>query len=263
MFKRKKLIIGLSVLVAGLSLLANFISGKFVVPILMYHAINDKPVAGRMLTVTVNTFERQMRFLKTHHYNVVALEALADLIAGKKPIPQKTVALTFDDGYKDNFTNAFPVLKKYGLPATMFIIINEVGRAQADRLSWDEIKAMQSSGVISFGSHTIGPDPLTKMKSEDELRSQVFDSKRILEEKLGSKVGLFSYPEGTFNAHIKQLVRDAGYKLAVATNPGKTSSNTDLFAIKRIRISENSRNIFIFWIETSGYYTFMKEHRHR
>jgi peptidoglycan/xylan/chitin deacetylase (PgdA/CDA1 family) len=220
------------------------------------------PYAQRLI-VSPQAFERQMLFLKEHHYNVAPLETLASLIRDKKKIPPKTIAITFDDGNRDNYTNAFPILKKYGLPATMFIIVNEVGRPQGDRLSWDEIKLMQGSGIITFGSHTLGPEPLINIKSEEDLKKQIFDSKKILEEKLGRKMNAFSYPEGRFNDHIRQLVINAGYKLAVAANPGKKFPNDDIFALKRLRISSSSDNLFIFWIETSGFYNFIRERRHK
>ena len=122
---------------------------------------------------------------------------------------------------------------------------------------------MQDSGIITFGSHTLGPEPLINIKSEQDLKKQVFDSKKILEEKLGRPISAFSYPEGRFNNRIKQLVMTAGYKLAVATNPGRKFSSDDIFALKRLRISANSNSLFIFWIETSGYYNFIREHRHK
>jgi len=96
---------------------------------------------------------------------------LAALIEQKNTIPTRTISITFDDGYRDNYTYAFPILKKYGLPATVFIIVNEVGRL--DRLSWDEIKEMQDSGIITFGSHTLGPEPLIKISSKAELRKHM------------------------------------------------------------------------------------------
>jgi len=212
------------------------------------------------LIVSPETFDRQMSFLKRHKYNIVPLETLANLIKEKEKIPPKTVAITLDDGYRDNYTNAFPILKKYNLPATIFIIVEEVGRPLGDRLSWGEIKIMQDSGIITFGSHTLGPTPLINIKSDEELKRQIFDSKRVLEEKLGREVRLFSYPEGMFNAKIRQMVIEAGYTCAVATNPGKYYPDDDIFALKRIRISERAKNMFVFAVETSGLYTFMKEY---
>ena len=96
-----------------------------------------------------------------------------------------------------------------------------------------------------------------------EISHQINDSKRILEKRLAAEIEEFSYPEGRFTDKIRQEVIDAGYSVAVATNPGKDYPDDDVFALKRLRISENSRNMFVFWVETSGFYTFMKEHRHK
>jgi len=261
MSKRKVLITVFGVIISFSIFLVNFIRGNYVAPIAMYHSVDPDAKPENRIAVSPATFERQMHFLKAHHYNVLPLESLAILIKERKKIPSKAIAITFDDGYKDNYIYAFSILKKYNLPATIFIITDEVGRA--DRLSWDEIKQMQDSGIITFGSHTLGPEPLINIKSEEELKKQIFDSKKILEDKLGRRIGAFSYPEGKFNDKIEELVIAAGYKLAVATNPGKKFADDDIFALKRLRISANSNNLFIFWVETSGYYNFMREHRHK
>jgi peptidoglycan/xylan/chitin deacetylase (PgdA/CDA1 family) len=234
----------------------------------MYHQVLPdarEPVPGYKLIVSVKTFKRQMRFLKNNRYNVLPLEKLADLIRSKKRIPARTVAITFDDGYIDNYLYAFPIFKKYNLPVTIFLIMNEIGHPgdslQGGRLGWEEIKIMRDSGLITFGSHCLGPEPLTDIKSESQIKKEIFDSKKILQDKLGSQVSMFSYPGGRFNARIRQLVEEAGYKLAVATSPGLKYPDDDVLALKRLRISENSANLFVFWVETSGFYTFIKEHR--
>lgn len=244
-----------------LFLLVSFIRANYVVPILSYHSVTPGADPKSRLAITPETFQRQMRFLKIHRYNVLPLEETVTLIKEKKKIPRKTVVITFDDGYKDNYIYAFPILKRYNLPAIIFIITNEVGRP--DRLNWAEIKEMHGSGLIGFGSHALGPEPLINIKPSEDLKKEIFDSKKILEEKLGCRINAFSYPEGRFNDRVRQLVMDAGYKLAVATNPGKKFANDDIFALKRLRISKNANNLFVFWVETSGFYNFMREHRHK
>lgn len=263
MRKYKRLTGVIIVFFVALLLFSVFLRQKYVVPILMYHSIHPVPVAGRMLTVSPAAFDRQMRFLKTRHYNVVSLERIAELIKNKQNIPPRTVAITFDDGYKDNFLYAFPILRKYGLLATMFIITNEVGRQQNDRLTWEEIKIMRDSGLVEFGSHCLGPEPLTKIASEESVKNEIFGSKKVLEDKINMPVNVFSYPEGRFNKKIRQMVIDAGYQAAVATNPGRQYDKEDIFALKRLRISENARNMFVFWFEVSGFYTFLKEQRRK
>ncbi len=265
MHKRKLLTVTLFVfllcLLAFLGL--DFLDRHYCVPVIMYHSVSPDAKKTDMLLVSPKNFERQMRFLKEHRYNIVPLQAVADLLKAEKKIPRRTIAITFDDGYKDNFLFAFPILKKYNLPATVFIIVQEVERPQNDRLSWGEVRAMRDSGLITFGSHAIGPEPLTKIKSDEELKRQIFDSKKILEQELGSPVNAFSYPEGRFNDKIKQLVIDAGYKLAVATNPGKKFPDDDIFFLKRLRISPTSDSLFVFWVEISGYYNFMRENKRK
>jgi peptidoglycan/xylan/chitin deacetylase (PgdA/CDA1 family) len=236
-----------------------FVRSHYIVPILMYHSVNPAAQAHNRLAVTDGAFRRQMRFLKEHRYNVIPLEALVELIRAKKKIPARAVAITFDDGYKDVYSYAFPVLREYQFPATVFLIVNEISRPQADRLSWQELEVMQESGLVSFGSHCLGPEPLVNLKSDEEIKKEIFESKRILQERLGQRIVLFSYPEGKFDAKIKKLVKDAGYQAAVATKPGKKYSADDLFALKRLRISQTSNSLLIFWVEASGYYLFFKE----
>ncbi len=260
MFKRKKLIICSSAAVV-LVCLVVFVKQQYVLPIVMYHSVAPVVPKGNVLTVSVDAFEKQMSFLKKHHYNVVALEAVKGYVSGKKIIPGRTIALTFDDGYKDNYTYAFPVLKKYNFPATIFIIVSEVGRP--GRLNWEEIKEMRDSGLITFGSHTLTHPFLTSLQSSEELKKEIAGSRVALEAQLGRPVEIFSYPSGRFNARVIQAVKDAGYQEAVVTNPGKKFPNNDLLALKRLRISENSRNMFIFWFETTGYYNFIRENRHK
>lgn len=259
MRKDKKLVFILGTSAVLFFLAVNFMRHNYVVPILMYHSVDIKPAPKNRLAVSVTSFERQMRFLKKHRYNVIFLEALGDLIRDNKKVPARTLVITFDDGYKNNYDYAFPVLKKYNLAATVFVIIDEIGRY--DRLTWDQIRQMQGSGVVAFGSHSLGPQPLVDIKTDEELKRQIFDSKKILGERLGGESTTFSYPEGRFNPKIREMVIAAGYKAAVTTSPGKKFPSGDVFALKRLRISSTSDNLFVFWIEISGIYTFIKEHR--
>ena len=259
MFKRITIVFFIILIFIAVSGMAYF-RGRYVVPILTYHYFTTATTSKNDgLAISEEIFRRQMRFLKDHRYNVVSLEALADLIRAGKKIPARTVAITFDDGYADNYKYAFPILKEYNFPATIFIITNEVGTPY--RLSWKEIKTMRDSGLITFGSHALGPEPLINIKDETVLKKEVFHSKVVLEDKLGVAVNIFAYPEGMFNEKIRQLVIDAGYKAAVTTIPGKPYPNDDIFAIKRLRISRNAGNMLVFAIETSGYYTAMKEYK--
>lgn len=230
----------------------------YVVPIPMYHSIDTiSTEANRMLVVSPENFKRQMEFLKNNRYNVIALDELADIINSKRKIPPKTLCITLDDGYENNYKYAYPVLKRLRLPATIFIMANFVN--MPGYLTSAQIKEMADNGIY-IGSHTkshfwLGGQDIKK------AREEIFESKQALERLTSKKVNFFCYPAGGFTKQARQLVVDAGYQGAVATNPGKKYPKQDLYALKRLRISKQCNNLFVFWIETSGYYTWIKEHR--
>ena len=217
------------------------------VPVLMYHHVgvrNENP--GE--TVSPESFERQMEFLRTHRYRVLGLGELVEAIKNKKPLPLKTVSITFDDGNLDNFSYAFPVLKNMGFPATVFMITSNINRDGG--LSEEDLRIMDEAGV-TIGSHTVHHAFLPE-KTPEDARSELADSKQALEKVLGHPVTLFSYPAGGVTPQIRSWVEQAGYTGAVTTNYGKTKQ--DPYALHRIKISESSGNLFNFWAKVSGYY---------
>jgi peptidoglycan/xylan/chitin deacetylase (PgdA/CDA1 family) len=219
----------------------------------MYHYVLDTDLAQKdKRIITPGTFGQQMRFLKLNDYNVISLEEFAKYIKEKKMIPRNTVVLTFDDGHLDNYTNAYPILKKYGLKATMFVIVDSLGKPNF--MTKEQIAEMSDSGLIAIGSHTLGERHLPGISDDADLRREIFYSKEKLEDILARPVNCFSYPIGGFNEKIRQMVINAGYSVAVSTSPGLNHPNDDLFAIKRVRISEGSKNLFVFWFESSGLY---------
>ncbi len=229
---------------------------QYVVPIIMYHNIDENSVASR-LSVSPESFRRQMNFLKSHKYNIVKLEDLAGMLKENK-LPSKTIAITFDDGYENNYTSAYPVLKKLGLQATIFIIPTMIGTD--GYLTWGQVIEMSESGFIVIGSHTMTHAWLPTQPAQKQ-DSEIRDSKFAIKSHLNREVGAFSYPLGGFNKDVREKVINAGYKIAVATNPGKRYPKHDLFAMKRLRISSTSDNLFVFWFEITGFYTWIKEHR--
>lgn len=200
------------------------------IPILMYHSIADDP--NNDLMVSPSTFAAQMKHLRDAGYQTITFPDLEDWESGK-PIPQKPVLLTFDDGYLDNYTAAYPVLKKYNLKATFFISINYLGDAR--HFSWEQIKEMYDSGLIQFGSHSKSHPDLTVI-SAAKRREEIVDSKKIIEEKIGDKVIAFSYPAGAYNNLVIRETAEAGYKFAVTTKPGKARIEQGLLTLHRVRI---------------------------
>ncbi|OIO34763.1 MAG: hypothetical protein AUJ70_00265 [Candidatus Omnitrophica bacterium CG1_02_40_15] len=233
-----------------------WVKAQYVVPIIMYHNIDENSLTSR-LSVLPDSFKRQMCFLKNHHYNVVKLEDLANMVK-KNRFPSKTIAITFDDGYENNYTSAYPVLKKLGLQATIFIIPAMIGTD--GYLTWGQVIEMSESGFIAIGSHTM-THPWLPTQPTQKQDSEIRDSKFAIKSHLNKEIGAFSYPLGGFNKDVREKVINAGYNIAVATNPGKRYPKHDLFAMKRLRISSTSDNLFVFWFEITGFYTWIKEHR--
>ena len=233
-----------------------FLKKAYVVPIIMYHYIGDS-LRDSKLYVSPEDFADQMKFLHDHHYSVIGPDKAVEYIQKKKKAPPKTVLITFDDGTYDLYQYAYPVLKKYDFPATMFIITSKMG--QPGWLGWGQVQEMSNSGLITIGSHTkshLWLPTTGSVKVMDEL----VDSKRILEKWLSKRVDYFCYPIGAYNDRVKRFVKESGYKAAFVTNPGRLRPNDDIYAIKRVKISRTSRNHLVFAAEISGYYLWFKGH---
>lgn len=254
---KKRMVFAFAAIFIITAVVAYYISTKYTVPVIMYHNIDNNSKTSA-LSVSSESFRRQMGFFYKNGYHVVSLEKLTELIKQKKNL-FKTIAITFDDGYENNFLNAYPVLKKYNLPATIFVTINYVGNP--GYLTWEQVKQMSDSGIIDIGGHGLTHEYLPHIKDKQKLKNEVFKSKEIIESKINTAVVSFSYPGGGFNKDIISLVKEAGYKVACATNPPKEYPKNDIFVLKRLRISRTSDNLFVFWIETSGFYTWIKEIR--
>ena len=221
--------------------------------ILMYHRVGY-PENNSGLFVTPAVFERQMEFLKAHNYRVLPLAELVREIKSGEKVTMNTVVITFDDGYLDNFRNAFPVLKKMDFPATIFMITGNIG---GDKwLSEEDLRILDGSGV-AIGSHTVNHAFLPALP-EAQVQNEISESKKRLEEILGHPVTLFSYPAGGTNPKIAGLVRAQGYEGAVTTNYGNQSY--DPYALHRVKAGEAQGNLFNFWIKTSGFYHLGKKH---
>lgn len=230
-----------------------FIDTGYVVPVLMYHSL-DNNYKETKLAVSPKSFAKQMEFLRKNNYNIIPLEKAIPYIQKKARPPARTIAITFDDGFQDNYQYAYPILKKYNILATIFVITNRVGNPGF--LTWEELKEMSDSGLVTIGSHTKAHFWLLN-SNERFLHDEVAGSKDVLEEKLKKKVNLFCYPMGAFDTRSKKAVEEAGYLCAVATNPAGVRPE-DIYAMKRVRISKSSHNLFIFWFETTRLYTWFK-----
>jgi len=230
--------------------------------VLMYHNIADPP-AGKDplgLYVSPGMFRFQMWYLKTAGFRVVSLRDVLSFIEGGRS-GERLVALTFDDGYQDFYDNAFPVLRSYHFPSTVFLVSDLIGRENSWEedpsmgrrrlLDWDAIHAIKTEGVV-LGSHS-RTHPFLGRLSPDALRAEISGSKSRLEAELQLPVDFFCYPYGDYGPGTVGMVKEAGYTLAVTTKRGLVHEGSDPYEIRRSFIRSNT-NPFLFLLRLhSGY----------
>ncbi|OIO78912.1 MAG: polysaccharide deacetylase [Candidatus Omnitrophica bacterium CG12_big_fil_rev_8_21_14_0_65_43_15] len=232
-----------------------YLPSERIVPIFMYHNIDEK---NDMLSVSPQNFDKQMRFLSQHNYNVIGLGEFANLITAKKNIPPNTVLITFDDGKNNLYENALPILKKYQIKAAMFVIPGNCG--QKGYLDKKQIREISEAG-IDIGSHTL-TDKWLPACNDAELKREIYGSRNALEIITGRSVYFISYPLGGFDERVKGIVKSAGYRAACATHPGLGSATDDVYALKRVKITNKDAQFMIsFWLKATGCYEWYKEQR--
>lgn len=204
------------------------------IPILMYHYVRevaqDKDPLGFRLSVTPQRFEEQMAWLSAHGYTALPMRAVAACLRQEFPCPKRAVAITFDDGYADSASNALPVLERYNLLATFYIVSGFVGKP--GYMGWDEL-ALLRDRRMEIGSHTVSHADLTGLSLE-EARAELTNSRAAIEARLGVDVVSFSYPAGHATPELAALVRELGYTSAVVTRPGNDESQ--LYQLPRRRV---------------------------
>ena len=221
--------------------------------ILMYHMVNTPDAADPVphLAVTPAMFERQIRYLRQTGWHFATVSELID-----KPIQPKTVAITFDDGYRDNLTNALPVLLRYRAKATVYLIADrtgplaEGGRADGTPLSAlltdPEVEALLASNAIELGGHTLTHRNLAGLEASIQ-QHELAAGKSTLEQAFGRDVRSFAYPFGGLSAGLPERVGAVGYESAVTTKQGiSTDLAGERLQLKRIRVS--GRDSFVTFL---------------
>jgi len=202
--------------------------------ILMYHSIADRP--GHFNSVPPAVFKRQMGYLKAKRYPVVSLKTLAKRLADMET-PGGAVAITFDDGYENNYTDAFPVLKEHGFPATIFVATDRIG--SPERLTREQLREMESSGLVDVEPHSKTHPRLAE--ADDALaREEMRGSKETVENMLGKSADFFAYPYGSFSERTLQIARERGFRAAVTVREGTVAPGEDLFRLPRVSIDAST-----------------------
>lgn len=219
------------------------------VRVLVYHSINEQDSKDRLgLRISRFDFLGQMQSLKEWGYEVLDIGSIFGKPPSDTKIKRKSIILTFDDGYKDFIYNAIPILEEFGYPVTLFVTIEDLQGIKRkitdnywdtwDKISWSELKSILRNNKVSIGSHGFSHTRFNQL-TYNELRKEIVDSKKILENELGRPVDLFSYPHGTYNRICLKLLREAGYKAAFSGKPGLFSSLAKPHEINRTEISNH------------------------
>ncbi len=229
--------------------------------VLCYHNIEDT-TKSKALTITVKQFEEEMEALKTNGFTVIGMQDFIAWRKGEKNIPKKSCIITIDDGWLSGYTVAWPILKKYGYPFTMFIYVNYVGTG-GKSLSWAQLEEMRDAGV-DIQSHTYshsslkipggGQDKTNSAKVKQDvatlgldgwLKKEIIDSKKVLEQHLGIKVNAFAYPFGVYTTKARELVKQAGYEAAFTVYGQRLSMTSPSFdLLGRYAIEANKPKTF-------------------
>ena len=213
--------------------------------ILMYHIVTEPQSAQEArYCCTPRRFEAQMRYLAEAGVRLLTLDEIADAFERRAAWPDGGVAITFDDGFADTFTNALPVLIRYRIPATMFAVSDLIGASndwmsargfpKRRLMSGSELKEMSTAG-IAIGSHTCTHPRLPELDA-DAKRKEIRDSKTRLEEMLGRSVTAFAYPYGQFDGDARDAVEEAGYRIACSARSGFNAPGDDRYLLRRIEV---------------------------
>jgi len=211
------------------------------IPILCYHRFSGGP---SKMVVSAAQFEAQLAWLAQNNYQVLRLSELEDFLAARQPLPERSVVITIDDGYESTYHQAFPALKKYGFPATLFVYTDFIGAR--DGLSWDELAEMSKSGIIDIQAHSKTHRNLADKGSKEtdagyraSIESEVQHPMSLLNRRLaaaGVKVRHFAYPFGDANALVLEAMKRHGYDLGVTVNPGGNPFFADPLMLRRTMI---------------------------
>ena len=238
------------------------------VRVLMYHRVRDC-FQYDQLSVRVADFANQMAYLARMRDRVVSFGEVCAFLHEGRELPEGAVAITFDDGYRDNYVNALPLLRQYRLPATIFLTADYIGTGKSFHrypeeprafLSWEQVGEMTQYGV-TFGSHACSHAKLGELSLTDVQR-ELADSRRAIEDRTGGKVDVLCYPSGSFNEDVRTAAAEAGYRAAFTVRPGRVRRIDDPYTLCRTEIAGQD-SIFDFRKKLAGAYDPLHRALHR
>jgi peptidoglycan/xylan/chitin deacetylase (PgdA/CDA1 family) len=221
--------------------------GYQVVPVLCYHHFGmacDSP-----LCMPADVFENQMQYLADNGFRVISLTRLYEFLQYRKSIPDKAVVITIDDGYRSVYEIAYPILKRYGFPATLFIYTDFVGKSSS-AVTWKQLREMKAAD-FEIGSHTLSHCDLAKKREGEEtpvyetrIQQELVLSKQILDEQLEQDTIYFAFPYSSYNQRVLAICDQVGYRLALTVQRGGNPFFSDPMLLKRNQILKKDMDSF-------------------
>ncbi len=239
-------------------------------PILTYHRLlgqsPDRRVDPKRISVSVGQFRGHLKWLKRLGYTTLSLDRYPELLLKGEPYPPRSFAITFDDGYEEVLTLALPLLKEFGYTATVFAVAGQLGgrnawdNGETKLLSQEHYRTLRRAGM-TIGAHTSNHVHLPQV-SPEVAQHEIVDSKSRLEETLGEAVTLFAYPYGEYNSAVEQIVQQAGFAAAFATDRAPASHAGHLFHLRRVVIFPRTNIWEVIW-KVQGWYPAYQDWKRR
>jgi peptidoglycan/xylan/chitin deacetylase (PgdA/CDA1 family) len=222
--------------------------------VLIYHHVSNTMPAST--SISPERFVAHMDYLARNNYKIVPLTELAEKIKRGETLPDKTIAITFDDSYADVYTSAYPILKKHGWPFTFFVNTKAVGSGKLF-VSWDQLREMSKNGV-TIANHTTEHNHVVRLNKNETIKqwrvriaNEITEAQEKIEKEIGDAPKMFAYPFGEYNVEVKQILKNMGY-LAFTQQAGVLHPETDLQTLPRFPFggSYTELNDFIEKINT-------------
>ncbi len=207
--------------------MVEFGPGEVNIPVLLYHHVLLDTASNDRYAVSLENFQAQMNYLRDHGYHSITVSEMVEAVNSGKLLPSNPILITFDDGYRDIYENAFPILKTMNYRATMYLIGIAIGADTS--LTTEMIKELAQAGW-EMGSHSMTHPNLLKT---DNPIYEMCTSKRKIEAKIGLKVQTFAYPNGIANNYLKQMAHDCGYSSAAGLGESVTHTPKTIYFFSR------------------------------
>jgi len=222
--------------------------GFQVVPILCYHRFANH--CNSPLCMPAHIFEQQMKYLDENGYRVISFAQLNEFLEYRHAIPKKAVIISIDDGYRSVYDVAYPVLKKFGFNATLFIYTEFINTCK-NALTWKQLAVMKADG-FEIGAHTVSHSDLTRQKEGEDtpafmerIEKELRISKKTIDKKLGQNTILLAFPYGRYNQSVLDMSRRLGYRTAVTVRRGINPFFADPLTLRRTQILKRDMKTFV------------------